>query len=60
MVRRSDIIKGSTWHAKELRLYPGGKEKSIEDSNEQSNKIKYGFTINLRIRWKCVQTIRSM
>ena len=59
MVRRGHIIKDSIWHAKELGLYPGGKEKSIKDSSEECDKIKYGFTINLRIRWTCVQTIRG-
>ena len=45
MVRRGHIIKDSIWHAKELGLYPGGKEKSIEDSKEECDKIKYSFQL---------------
>ena len=45
MVRRGHIIKDSIWHAKELGLYPGGKEKSIEDSNEECDKIKYSLQL---------------
>lgn len=53
--RRGYIIRHSILHAKESGFCPEGKGKSIKDSNEKCDKIKYEFTINLRIRWKYIQ-----